>query len=105
MLGSRLKRWRKGAGLTLEQVAEKIGTSKGHLSDMERGMRPVSSRWLAKIAAAYDVPEAAILEDDGASLSPSDLAREQALAQFLELTPEAQADVLALMRHMPKRAK
>lgn len=37
MVGNRIKRRRKAAGLTQEVLAEQIGLSKNHLSNIERG--------------------------------------------------------------------
>lgn len=106
MLGELVKRWRKKNGYTLEDVAAEIGTSKGHLSDMERGKKPLSSRWITKIAERYGVPHSDII---GSITPPPEPPQkdplEQAFSVFSDLTEEAQADILALMRHMPKRPK
>lgn len=37
LVGDRIKRRRKAAGLTQEALAERIGLSKNHLSNIERG--------------------------------------------------------------------
>ncbi len=37
LVGNRIKRRRKAAGLTQEALAEQIGLSKNHLSNIERG--------------------------------------------------------------------
>jgi len=37
MVGGRIKRRRKVAGITQEELAEQIGLSKNHLSNIERG--------------------------------------------------------------------
>jgi len=105
VLGARLKTWRKSKGLTLEALAEAIGTSKGHLSDMERNNKPLSSRWLEKIASTYGVSESEILGSAipvAVQADGPDPLRE-VLEQFETLTPEAQSDILAVMKHMPKR--
>jgi len=104
MLGELVKRWRKKNGYTLEDVAAEIGTSKGHLSDMERGKKPLSSRWITKIAERYGVPHSDII---GSITPPPEPPQkdplEQAFSVFSELTEEAQADILAMMRHLPRR--
>lgn len=68
-LGAQLKKWRKAKGLTLDQLAADIETSKGYLSEMERDKRPLSSRWLARVAKFYDTQVSEIvgvtLSDEG----------------------------------------
>lgn len=106
MLGELVKRWRKNNKLTLEDVAGEIGTSKGHLSDMERGKKPLSSRWIMKIAEHYGVSQSDIIGSITPPPEPPPLdPLEQAFSTFSDLTEEAQADILALMRHMPRRQK
>lgn len=68
-LGAQLKRWRKAKGLTLDQLAADIETSKGYLSEMERDKRPLSSRWLARVAKFYDTQVSEIV---GVSLPDDD---------------------------------
>lgn len=89
LLGKQLKRWRRARGLTLEQVAADIETSKGHLSDMERNKRPLNSKWLAKIAGVYNVPVSEII---GAHSVPHDDDEELAEA----------ADLLRRLRDLGK---
>lgn len=60
-LGGQLKKWRKAQGLTLEQLAADIETSKGYLSEMERNIRPLNTKWLAKVANFYHVKIAEIV--------------------------------------------
>lgn len=107
VLGVLLKQWRKSQGLTLEALAEAIGTSKGHLSDMERNNKPLSSRWLEKIADTYKISASDIIGNTTSTFvggEPGEAGvRQKVLDQFETLTPEAQADILAVMKHMPKR--
>lgn len=49
------------AGLTLDQLAEMIETSRQHLQRMETGNRNVSLDWLNKIAKALNVPIARLI--------------------------------------------
>jgi transcriptional regulator with XRE-family HTH domain len=56
-----LKEWRKRAGLTLEGLADKVGTSAGQLSDLEKGKRRFNNDWLEKFAGARLRPESAAL--------------------------------------------
>lgn len=58
--GWKLRECRKHAGLTLEQLAERVGTSKGYLSDMERGERRYNQDWVELLARELDVDEVTI---------------------------------------------
>lgn len=49
-VGSRMRKLREEKGLTIDQVCERTGVSKGFLSDAENGNRNMSSQNLLKIA-------------------------------------------------------
>lgn len=50
-----LRRYRKQAGLSLDQVAHKVGISKGFYSNMELGTKWPNIDMLLRIAEALDV--------------------------------------------------
>lgn len=52
-----LKKFRSGRGLTLKEIALKTGIPPIHLSEIERGLRPISAIHLEKIKIAF--PQAA----------------------------------------------
>jgi transcriptional regulator with XRE-family HTH domain len=45
-----LSAWRLHAGLTVEKLAELVGTSPGQISDLENGKRGLSLKWLRRLA-------------------------------------------------------
>lgn len=51
----RLREWREKRGLSQDELAAAAGTSKGYLSDLERGKRPFNERIAAKLAAALGI--------------------------------------------------
>jgi transcriptional regulator with XRE-family HTH domain len=60
-----LKRARKARGLTLDRLAEALDTSKGYLSDMESGKRPMPpGPMLERLANALQIPAAELLRED-----------------------------------------
>ena len=60
-----LKRARKARGLTLDRLAEALDSSKGYLSDMESGKRPMPpGPMLERLAAALQIPAAELLRED-----------------------------------------
>ena len=59
-----LRQWREFKGLTLEQFAELVGTSKGNASDLENGKRELGMKWLWRISEALHIRPGFILEHD-----------------------------------------
>lgn len=57
-----LKQWRNKAGLTLEQLAEKVGTNKSVIYLLENEQRPLSAKWLRKLADALGTTPGRILD-------------------------------------------
>lgn len=53
----RIKEHRKRRGWTLDQLADVVGTSKGYLSDLERGNRTGGVEMLQAIAQALGVSQ------------------------------------------------
>ncbi|MDI9392773.1 MAG: S24 family peptidase [Synergistota bacterium] len=51
-IGSNIRKLRLSVGITQKQLAEKIGVSQTHMSQMEKGNRRVDADWLPKIAVA-----------------------------------------------------
>lgn len=56
-----LREWRTHRGLTQERLAERLGTSKGHISDLEVGRRRYNQDQLEALAAALDCEPADLL--------------------------------------------
>jgi transcriptional regulator with XRE-family HTH domain len=56
-----MKEWRAMKGLTLEQLAERIGIEYSYLSKIERGERPYNQRTLENIARGLETTAAALL--------------------------------------------
>lgn len=50
-----LKEWRKARGMSQDKLAEAAETSKGYISDLERGERPYNSRLAEKLAEALGI--------------------------------------------------
>jgi len=65
-LGRNLRGLRKARGITLKELALKIGRSVGFISQIERGMSEPSMTDLRRIAKAFDVPTSwfFLLEDE-----------------------------------------
>ncbi len=62
-MGRRVKKLRKAAGLTQEQLAEKSNLSPSFLGHIERGTRVASLQTLVAICKALDVEPSVLLQD------------------------------------------
>ncbi|MFO1014434.1 MAG: helix-turn-helix transcriptional regulator [Caulobacteraceae bacterium] len=59
-----LRQWRKHRGYSLERLAEMIGTSKGYLSDLERGNRRYNQELLELLAEALSTQPSNLINVD-----------------------------------------
>lgn len=53
--GPKIRRFRKGLGLTQTQMADELGVSASYLNLIERDQRPISARVLLQLAEAFDL--------------------------------------------------
>jgi transcriptional regulator with XRE-family HTH domain len=66
-LSNKLQELRRSSGLSLQQLAEAVGASKGHIWDLERGKATNPSiDLLRSLAARFDVTVASLIGEDGA---------------------------------------
>ena len=72
-----LKKLRELRGLSQAALAAKIGGHAMTISKLERGERAPSLKMLRRLAAAFDVPPAWLL-DDGGRASPTSNTRRRA---------------------------
>lgn len=89
---TRIRDIRKSKKWTLDHLADLVGTSKGHLSDIETDKREPSTKMLGDIAKALGVTEIELI---GAS-NETDAALAEILTDFMKLSEE---DRLAVARH------
>lgn len=77
MLPNNIALYRKAAGMTQEQLASAIQTTRNQLVKLEKGTRPLSSDWLEKIGKAVGVAPYLLIAP------PDILPDENELAQML----------------------
>lgn len=63
-----LKAWREFRQMSQEELADKVDTAKGVISLLENNKRPLSDKWLYRLASALDTRAGFILDFD-----PNDL--------------------------------
>lgn len=89
----RVRELRENKGLTVEQLADRVGISKGYLSEIERGVKVVNSRRLDQLATAL-------------GCQPNDLLADQTLSAAIQahlellrrLDPQDQDEVFRFAR-------
>lgn len=62
LLGANVRRYRKLAGMSQEELALDAGMKRGYVSDLERGTRNPSVRALGRLAEALRIEPKALLE-------------------------------------------
>ena len=65
LLGKNVRRLRKAAGLSQEELALSVGMKRSYLSDLERGTRNPSVRALGRLAEALGCAPDALLQLHG----------------------------------------
>jgi transcriptional regulator with XRE-family HTH domain len=78
LFGRNFRRFRLGAGLSQEAVAERMGVDRAHVSSMERGQQNVTLLTLWQAAQALACRPAAFLDEGGGSQSPEATANAKA---------------------------
>ena len=97
-LHQHLRSWRKRANLTLEQVANKIGSKSNTLSGWELGDRKVDLDDLRKLADLYGVHPAALLFAPPGG--PDFEARREADQLIAKMDADALAEWMAIGRRI-----
>lgn len=91
---NRLREWRKAAGLSLEELAHRVGSTTATLSRYERGQRSLTVDLLVQLAPQLGCKPADLLPDPESALSEAERAL---IAGFKELDPEDRALVLRMV--------
>jgi transcriptional regulator with XRE-family HTH domain len=83
-VGDRIRMRRTDLKWTQDQLATQAGISKGFLSDVERGLRNVSSEFLLKLAEALGVTTDFLMKGETASVKRAEVKIPRSLAEFAE---------------------
>ncbi|HHY67018.1 MAG TPA: helix-turn-helix transcriptional regulator [Alicyclobacillus sp.] len=81
--GAYLREIREKKGLSVRQVAEKLGISPSHLSNIERDLRGIGGPLLLKMAEFYGLPVQDFVEEDKPPERTVDLIAELYKADFV----------------------
>ena len=94
---NRLREWRKAAGLSLEELAHRVGSTTATLSRYERGQRSMTLDLLVQLAPHLGCKPADLLPDPESIMSEAERAL---LSGFKELDPEDRALVLRMVQQL-----
>ena len=93
LLGAKIKELRTAKCLTLEQLAEKIGSGKSYIWELEnRGVKRPSAEKLAAIARALGTSTEYLI-DNGMTEPTDEVRRETFFRKFQGLSPEDQRKI------------
>ena len=90
---NRIREWRKAANLTLDQLAELVGSTNQHLSRLERGERQLNTKWMNRLAPALRCKPSDLLYDSDSVLS----AEERTLLKRYRDLSDGDRDTVARM--------
>lgn len=91
-----LKEWRVRRGLTQEQLADMVGTSKGYISDLENAKRRYNQELLEGLAAALQLAPRDLLSTPDLPEVESELATLQ--REWREATAARRTQIMAVVR-------
>jgi transcriptional regulator with XRE-family HTH domain len=101
-MSNHIRRLRKKAGLTLEQLADKTETTAQQISRLEKGDRKLTQDWMEVIAPALGVVPAALISDAPPNINQ--LSQEVENARVLQwwgmLSPDQKKMIAAFARDM-----
>jgi transcriptional regulator with XRE-family HTH domain len=93
-----LREWRKDRHLTLDQVAERIGSTGATISRLERGLQPYSQPLLEALADALNCqPADLIMRPPGGA--------DRIMAVFSEMSADSQRKALAVVQALKDSEK
>ena len=97
-VGQRIRELRNERRMSQEEVAFKAGISPAHLGQIERALKNPTIDTIAKIAAALDIPVAALFTMDTISTMSQSVTVGKINAQLIGMCEEEQKDVLRIIR-------
>ena len=93
--GLRLRGFRKKKGLTIEQLAERVGLSTNYLGDVERGKKLPSMTTFIRLVNVLDISADELLKDE---VNRADyLVDAEISSRLADLTPRRRTAVLNIL--------
>ena len=102
-LGAKIKELRKEKGLTLEQLAELIGSGKSYIWELEnKGVKRPSAEKLAAIAKELDVTTDYLIDDTQKEMT-DDLEKEVLFRKFGQLESRDKEKIMEMIDSWSKK--
>ncbi|WP_428247248.1 helix-turn-helix domain-containing protein [Ferrovibrio sp.] len=98
---NRLRDLRLDRGLTQEELAEKLGTTKQHLGRLENSKSRLSTEWIERLAEALQCHPLELLEDTVPAVTPDEKA---VLELYRGLAEADRRAFLQIASSLPKSA-
>jgi len=95
----KIKELRKVAGLTQQEMADRIGVAQSYFAELENGKKTANMVRLKAISEALNVPVTDLFE------RPADASHSEFIGIFESLTAEQQEVVLAMMRSLTQASE
>ena len=103
LIGKRINEKRKQAGLTQEQLAEKLGVTVGYISQCERGISKIN---LEKLSEICDILECDLsFFVTGSTPKSTEYLYDELCEKFSNLTPFKKKQVLDIIDVISKEGK
>jgi transcriptional regulator with XRE-family HTH domain len=93
---NRIKQLRQQRGLTLEQVADRAGTTFQQVQRLETGKRRLTDTWMRRLAGALGCRPAELMEDPAAATGQEDSVSQRLEAKVIELWRDLSASEKAM---------
>jgi len=100
-MSTRIREFRKLRGMTLQHLAQKVGTTAQTIQRLETGNMTVSLDWLHKIADAFGVPAAALIVSE-TTASVTVLGEVGGNGMIVAASPDAVPITLSLVIAAPR---
>lgn len=87
-----LRAWRKFRGMTQQELADALDTTKSVISDLERGVVQLNDKWLRRLAPVLETQPGILLDHD-----PSELDND-IIDIWAHIPDESRAQAAAVLR-------
>ena len=96
LIGERIKRARKGAGITQEVMAEKLNVSIGYISQVERGITKISLDLLGAISTVLNCDVAEFVSES--AVNSNDYMESEIINEIRRLDNKKRKYVLEIIK-------
>ena len=96
LIGERIKRVRKGRGMTQDVMAEKLNVSIGYVSQVERGITKISLDLLGAISSVLDCDVASFITES--AVNSNEYLESEILSEIKKLDQKKKKFILNIIK-------